>query len=664
MGELGMKRTLLSVFLFLALLACTFGASAAVAQEPPAAQAQSGYSFRADYDAIEQKAKSLFYVEVYDENLNFTGNASGFVSFDEHLFVTNQHVIDGARYLKIWDDDQYIYFLDRVAASDREMDIALLIFPDGKQYESLEQGTDPLKRGQPIVTIGSPEGYQGTVAEGIISAFPPMEGNEDRKYIQISAPISPGSSGGALFDDRGRVIGVTTSTLEAGQNLNFCIPIQAVRELYDKWDKSSYQLLGTQEAWNMAGSGVPGRITVTVNGTERTGTYSGEERNGIPDGSGVFESDDGLPELIYEGTWKDGTARGEGTLHDAGYRLTAETREGRFDVEGTYDGEVYDGVAAGEGTFASVNSENIAWSYTGHFAGGTFDGYGSTSWENGAYEEGNYVNGQYTPTWTQVVVSMCKWDGYEINKSSVAFMKSYESLFTSDREIEPYLVYKAWDPESFREAPERQCSKLAVRKNLTVLHVGEPMDMGMELTYLALSEGDTIYYGFVHDSSGLEEDAVLSEAWFLPLNMVTFTDDDDGSSYEVVLCCFTGHREAGSRPAQGNSLALTAGYTVALGRQLLVNFDLENAPDGAVIRKAELCAYAADKDGAVLFGGQKFYVSTYNPIGPGGRTRSPQIRFPEREGIATVYCGISKIEYEDGTVLDIGDVVFEGYTVK
>ena len=223
--------------------------------EPAAAGASGGaYSFREDLDAVDRAAKSVFYVEIYDELFECLGNASGFVAFDEHLFVTNQHVIENAAYLKIWDEDNSMYMLNTVVMSDKAHDIALLSFPAGKNYAALEFNTDDtLKRGQPVVTIGSPNGFQGTVAFGNISAFPviPQYGNE--KCIQYTAPTSHGSSGGVLFDDAGKVIGITSAVSNDGQNLNFAVPIRLVQELRDRWDGKSYEGLGSERSWDTVG---------------------------------------------------------------------------------------------------------------------------------------------------------------------------------------------------------------------------------------------------------------------------------------------------------------------------------------------------------------------------------------------------------------------------
>ncbi len=195
------------------------------------------YSFQKDYDAIEIATNSIFYVDIYDANMEYIGSASGFVIFREHLFVTNYHVIENAFFIKIWDEMDNSYILDRIVAVDKSSDLAILVFPDGEKYKSLEYQLDAeLKRGQPVTTIGSPQGIQNTVAFGNISAFPNVEGN---KVIQFTAPISHGSSGGVLFDDYGKVIGITTAVLSEGENIGFAVPIDNLIELYKQWDKKN-----------------------------------------------------------------------------------------------------------------------------------------------------------------------------------------------------------------------------------------------------------------------------------------------------------------------------------------------------------------------------------------------------------------------------------------
>jgi S1-C subfamily serine protease len=76
--------------------------------------------------------------------------------------------------------------------------------------------------------IGNPLGLEHTLTNGIISARRIYEGE---RFIQMSAPISPGNSGGPVFDRHGRVIGVSVAHLIGGQNLNFAVPVSQLQAL-------------------------------------------------------------------------------------------------------------------------------------------------------------------------------------------------------------------------------------------------------------------------------------------------------------------------------------------------------------------------------------------------------------------------------------------------
>jgi serine protease Do len=80
------------------------------------------------------------------------------------------------------------------------------------------------------VAIGNPLSLESTVSNGIVSAIRTVE-DEGGKFVQITAPISPGSSGGPLFNMAGEVVGITTSHLIGGENLNFAIPINDAKRL-------------------------------------------------------------------------------------------------------------------------------------------------------------------------------------------------------------------------------------------------------------------------------------------------------------------------------------------------------------------------------------------------------------------------------------------------
>src|SRR5262249_49670558 len=90
--------------------------------------------------------------------------------------------------------------------------------------------TDDLQVGQRVYAIGAPQELELTLSDGLISGLRQTEGGSIQ-LIQTSAPISPGSSGGGLFDQDGRLVGITTFFVEEGQNLNFALPAAWVLEL-------------------------------------------------------------------------------------------------------------------------------------------------------------------------------------------------------------------------------------------------------------------------------------------------------------------------------------------------------------------------------------------------------------------------------------------------
>lgn len=149
---------------------------------------------------------------------------SGFFVRADGVVVTNHHVLAGATRVQVVRANGEI--LDRVGVLDTDpgTDIAILKATTiGMPVLILEPATPVV--GQRVVVVGAPLGLQHTVSEGIVSAVR-IEGG--REQIQMSAPISPGSSGGPVIDASGRVVAVTRATLRAGQSLNFAIPARYV----------------------------------------------------------------------------------------------------------------------------------------------------------------------------------------------------------------------------------------------------------------------------------------------------------------------------------------------------------------------------------------------------------------------------------------------------
>lgn len=141
----------------------------------------------------------------------------------------NHHVIqNGDRAVAEFPDGRAVN-IDGVLASHKARDVAI-IKAHGDNFQTLTLGdSDRLEVGDEVVAIGSPHGLESTVSNGIISAIRTVE--EKGKLLQITAPISHGSSGGPLFNMAGQVVGITSSGIEEGENLNFAIPINDAKRL-------------------------------------------------------------------------------------------------------------------------------------------------------------------------------------------------------------------------------------------------------------------------------------------------------------------------------------------------------------------------------------------------------------------------------------------------
>lgn len=155
---------------------------------------------------------------------------SGFIIGDGRV-VTNLHVIEGAKYGSVFiSGSSTKHKIEGYFSIDKQNDLAILSVPTltGKPIQLASINPEV---GEKVYAIGNPKGLSGTISEGIVSGIRDLE---NKKLIQITAPISPGSSGGPVLNNKGEVIGVAVGTLASGQNLNFAIPSSAVNALMQK----------------------------------------------------------------------------------------------------------------------------------------------------------------------------------------------------------------------------------------------------------------------------------------------------------------------------------------------------------------------------------------------------------------------------------------------
>lgn len=178
-------------------------------------------------------SSAVAYVEVYNSGNNLLATGSGFFIDSDGTFVTNFHVISKASIIKVTTTDGKTYSVSGVYDADAARDTALLKV-NGSKFDYLDVDTGPLEAGETVYVIGSPRGLSNSISSGIVSNVSrELQGFD---YIQFTAPISSGSSGGALINEHGKVIGITSASVSSSatstsQNLNLAIPISYVGEL-------------------------------------------------------------------------------------------------------------------------------------------------------------------------------------------------------------------------------------------------------------------------------------------------------------------------------------------------------------------------------------------------------------------------------------------------
>ena len=169
------------------------------------------------------------------ENANGQPVSSGSGFFvGSGMITTNLHVVEGVfnGYVKRVGTDNK-HRIEGIIAMDSRQDLVILKVSDvGAPALSLGK-SDKVQVGESVYVAGNPIGFlEGTFSDGIVSGV--REFNINSQRIQITAPISKGSSGGPVLNSKGKVIGIAVSTITAGQNLNFAIPSNYLKELLSK----------------------------------------------------------------------------------------------------------------------------------------------------------------------------------------------------------------------------------------------------------------------------------------------------------------------------------------------------------------------------------------------------------------------------------------------
>ncbi|HET7228541.1 MAG TPA: trypsin-like peptidase domain-containing protein [Longimicrobium sp.] len=182
-----------------------------------------------DVVSITRRANpAVITLNTYNASGRKTGLGSGFFLPDGRI-ATNRHVVEGSSRIEVMTVDERTLGNATYAEAVGGPTADLAILPRvSSPPATLNLASGLPEVGEAVVVIGAPEGLSNTVSTGIVSAIRRIQG---KTLVQISAPISHGSSGGPVLNMRGEVIGVSVSVLSEGQNLNFAVPVTELSRL-------------------------------------------------------------------------------------------------------------------------------------------------------------------------------------------------------------------------------------------------------------------------------------------------------------------------------------------------------------------------------------------------------------------------------------------------
>ncbi len=163
---------------------------------------------------------------------------SGFLVSNDGNVVTNWHVVERAANIIIKTADGAMYEVGEIVSFNKDKDLTKIRLDTTKtDFPFLSLSQKKPKIGEDIIVIGNPLGLEFSISDGLVSAVREIQGYGE--IIQITAPISKGSSGSPVVNMDGQVIGVATLTIVKGQNLNFAIPTEAINSLEKYSDDNS-----------------------------------------------------------------------------------------------------------------------------------------------------------------------------------------------------------------------------------------------------------------------------------------------------------------------------------------------------------------------------------------------------------------------------------------
>jgi len=178
------------------------------------------------FEELAALASSIVLILVHGRDGEVVATGSGIMVGRAGYILTNDHVARGGySYSVRIENEEQVYQTDELIKYNTVLDLALLRIQRRLDPLPIYRGDGKLVRGQKVAAIGSPLGLFNSVSDGIISGFCTIDGVD---MIQFTAPISRGSSGGAVLNMYGEVIGISTAGFDRGQNINLAVGYESI----------------------------------------------------------------------------------------------------------------------------------------------------------------------------------------------------------------------------------------------------------------------------------------------------------------------------------------------------------------------------------------------------------------------------------------------------
>lgn len=289
-------------------------------------------------------------------------------------------------------------------------------------------------------------------------------------------------------------------------------------------ENGSYE--GCFDGKKIIGEGTADALVITLDlmGEHRVGIYTGPMLNGLPEGeNGSFKTTDDLPEMTYEGGWKEGVFDGDGEITADQFEIAFSDAGRKVPKSGSFSGSVKNGVANGEGTFSAENADGVKYTYNGNFNSGMFSGQGKVEYESGEVLQGRFKAGNFSPSMGDFFRALGTYftPKFNFQDENVEYIDNHQQnfkFFSGDRD---YLWN--FDLDKFKKDPSNYESGLVGIDDLYVVQVFSKEAWGIKYEQLILQtfNGNNTFYVFAYGSTDITEGDQV-DICIMPIDYTTY----------------------------------------------------------------------------------------------------------------------------------------------